>query len=85
MESNAHSQILTLIGNATARALKADAAALAPADGGGAAAVASVGGPVGVTGKRVRVNEETQAGSSKRRKAVDGAVRIAGATLRLGS
>ncbi len=79
MASKAHSQISTLIGDANDRAQKAAAAALAPADGGGAASVASVGGPVGVTGKRVRVNEETQAESSKRGKAGHGAVRIAGA------
>jgi hypothetical protein len=80
MASKSHNQIATLIGDATDRALKAAAKALAPADGVGAASVASVVGPVGLTGKRGRVNEEIQeAGSSKRSKARDGAVRTAGA------
>ncbi len=37
MESKSHNQIATLIGDANQRALKAAAAALAPADGVGAA------------------------------------------------
>ena len=80
MASKSHNQIATLIGDATDRALKAAAKALAPADGVGADSVASVVGAVGVTGKRGRVNEEIQEpGSSKRRKARDAAVRTTGA------
>ena len=80
MASKSHNQIATLIADANDRALKAAAAAVAPADGGGAASVASVVGAVGVTSKRGRGNEEIQVGgSSKRRKALDGAVRATGA------
>ena len=80
MDSKSHNQIATLIGDATDRALKAAAKALAPADGVGADSVASVVGAVGVTSKRGRGNEERQEGGiSKRRKGRDGAVSAAGA------
>ena len=80
MASKSHNQIATLIGDATDRALKAAAKALAPADGVGADSVASVVGAVGVTSKRGRGNEEKQEGGiSKRRKGRDGAVSAAGA------